>query len=114
MMLTRKLQAAQTAPAVKLLVLFALLSWFGFAQAHSTDDTWKHSKEEIRDVSENASLLGTRWGVLSLQHDDQFTLRLEIATDMMRGSWVGDYRSAARIVQFEHQPYRWQRSGIVG
>lgn len=82
-------------------MLIAFLCWFGYVQAHSTDDIWKHSKEEIRDVGENAPLLGTRWGVLSVQHDDQFTLRLEIATDMMRGGWVGDYRSAERIELFE-------------
>ena len=82
---------------MKWLFMLALLSWPGYVLAHSTDDSWKHSKEEIRDSSENVPLLGTRWGVVSLQHDDQLTLRLEIATDMMRGGWVGDYRSAARI-----------------
>ena len=89
MPLTQEFQTVQTAPALKWLVLVVLLSWFGYAQAHSTDDIWKHSKEEIRDAGENTQLLGSRWGVLSLQHDDQFTLRLEIATDIMRGGWAG-------------------------
>ena len=86
---------------MKWLFVLALLSLPGYALAHSDDGIWTHGKEEIRDPGENAPLLGTRWGVYSLQHEDQLTLRLEIATDMMRGGWVGDYRSAARIENFD-------------
>ena len=82
---------------IKIFSLLIVISFCNSNFAQVTDVDWGHGIEPLHEAGPDSPKIGTRWGLASLKDSIQITLKLEASTDMTKGSWVGDIRSANKF-----------------
>ncbi len=82
---------------IKFVALF--LAFFLYAPSLSAgeDVDWVFGEEPIFEAGPESPEIGTRWALGARKDDIQITFRLEVATDMEQGGWLGDIRAPEKF-----------------
>ena len=82
---------------IKFALFFLTIFLYAPILSAAEDVGWVFGKEPILETGSGSPEIGTRWALGARNDDVQITFRLEVATDMKQGGWIGDIRAPEKF-----------------